>query len=521
MAGATQSLGNQIREEQRSQCQRSTACVLGLSIVSTVIIMSCFPSRGEAPEEPVTPAAAPYESACSAHAQCAGQQGECCPTDTGILMGCCNRINVASEVSPFHGLCYAPTPAKNITVLPTDDYMAPWAQGLWGRGGASRDDLGAIRQMGFRVLRLYGNDPRLSHGDFLMRCKALGLKVVVAISDYPYTQDPNGKCATAPPYSCYTEVREQFGAMLKNGFVLKAKSGAMQYHPAIEAVILINEPELKITYEGQIAKEALSQGYYTKVLLSALDGALSAEKELEITGPKPPFTIVSSFSKCEICKSSVAGNRAGEASVGSYAALGFMYDFVLGALKPQLFDYKPQYDLKGALQNRFLLGFNTQDTSDVICSQVLKPLKDTPLSGLPIWAGEYKAWYQSLPESKVNDFKEDFSRVSSWLGESNSCDGDGAPLQGLSLFEFQVSYYKGSGDHQMTFGIYELGSKQLGSTTKAEETKWEDFPVWCRKQRRSNDGSSWAQAAADVLGGSLRNDDDCPLNTSFEELLQF
>ena len=32
--------------------------------------------------------------------------------------------------------------------------------------------------------------------------------------------------------------------------------------------------------------------YYTKVLLSALDGALSAEKELEITGPKPPFTIV-------------------------------------------------------------------------------------------------------------------------------------------------------------------------------------------------------------------------------------
>ena len=198
--------------------QRSTACVLGLSIVSTVIIMhlglygapanipvniivgwciatgwcrvyillesfyliiknllvrvrrlslnfnlslyiaicqqslrSCFPSRGEAPEEPVTPAAAPYESACSAHvacpkfdgwswgirvpccfrasrvfemkgkrpqvaccdydsdvffpfflrgfhphqvaqpqAQCAGQQGECCPTDTGILMGCCH-----------------------------------------------------------------------------------------------------------------------------------------------------------------------------------------------------------------------------------------------------------------------------------------------------------------------------------------------------------------------------------------------------------------------------------------------
>ena len=33
-------------------------------------LRSCFPSRGEAPEEPVTPAAAPYESACSAHVAC-------------------------------------------------------------------------------------------------------------------------------------------------------------------------------------------------------------------------------------------------------------------------------------------------------------------------------------------------------------------------------------------------------------------------------------------------------------------
>ena len=72
-----------------------------------------------------------------------------------------------------------------------------------------------------------------------------------------------------------------------------------------------------------------------------------------------------------------------------------------GALKPELFDYKPQHDLKEALQNRWALGFNTQDTSeprrhwtkkdyppnppqqwakrateDVICSQVLEPLKD-------------------------------------------------------------------------------------------------------------------------------------------------
>lgn len=427
-------------------------------------------------------------------------------------MGCCSQINAETNLSPFHGMCYAPTPAKNVTTLPTDDYMAKWAQPLWGAGGSNRDDLNAIRQMGFRVLRVYGNDPRLSHVGFLNRCKALGLKVVVAFSDWPYTRDPDGMCATAPPYSCFAEVRQQFSAMLANGFVWRdmKNGGQAQYHPAIEAIILINEPELKITYQGQIAKESLSKGYYTKVLLSALDGALSAESDLKLAGPKPPFTVVHSFSTCESCISSVAGNKAGEVPVGNHAALGFFYDFVLGALKPELFDYKPQHDLKEALQNRWALGFNTQDTSDVICSQVLEPLKDTPLSGLPIWAGEYKAWYQSMPESKVKDFKQDFATVTSWLGQSGSCDGKGAPITGVSLFEFQVSYFKGPGDHQMTFGIYELGSTQLGSTAKAEETTWQDFPVWCRRQRRNNDGDSWAQAAAEVMGGTVLDDSKCP-----------
>ena len=57
------------------------------------------------------------------------------------------------------------------------------------------------------MLRLYGNDPRLSHGDFLSYCQGLGLKVVVAISDFPYTQDSEKKCATAAPYDCFSEVR--------------------------------------------------------------------------------------------------------------------------------------------------------------------------------------------------------------------------------------------------------------------------------------------------------------------------
>lgn len=43
----------------------------------------------------------------------------------------------------------------------------------------------AARLRGFKVLRVYGNDPRLSHEAFLSRCTALGLKVIVA----PWAED--------------------------------------------------------------------------------------------------------------------------------------------------------------------------------------------------------------------------------------------------------------------------------------------------------------------------------------------
>lgn len=79
--------------------------------------------------------------------------------------------------------------------------------------------------------------------------------------------------------------------------------------------------------------------------------------------PQALFLEVHSFSTCTLCKSQTAGNTAGGAQVGSLAALGFMYDFVLGALRPESLGYSAKNDLKAALQNRYMLGFNTQDTS--------------------------------------------------------------------------------------------------------------------------------------------------------------
>ena len=93
----------------------STLCVLGSSVLTTLIIMSlswhiffpmaisqslslsalqscrlAFPAKVVVPaSEPAKPAAKPYPAACSAHTNCADQQEDCCPTNAGILMGCC------------------------------------------------------------------------------------------------------------------------------------------------------------------------------------------------------------------------------------------------------------------------------------------------------------------------------------------------------------------------------------------------------------------------------------------------
>eukprot|EP00913_Durusdinium_trenchii_P019598 g18423.t1 len=61
-----------------------------------------------------------------------------------------------------------------------------------------------------------------------------------------------------------------------------------------------------------------------------------------------------------------------------------------------------------------------------------------------------------------------------------------------------------------------LQRAQLASTAKAEATQWKEFPVWCRKQKRNQQGDSWAQAAAEVVGGSVPSDDSCPSDELLE-----
>merc|ERR1712227_692426 len=90
------------------------------------------------------------------------------------------------------------------------------------------------------------------------------------------------------------------------------------------------------------------------------------------------------------------------------------------------------------------------------------------------------------------------------MGNSPSCGGS---LSGFFIFEYQVSYWKGG--EEMDFGIMELGSNKLGMTNKAEETQWEDYPVWCVRQKRNSEGASWAHTIAEVFGGTSPVEKGC------------
>lgn len=421
--------------------------------------------------------------------------------------------------TPEYGMCYSPEPLKNEAThgenkIYSDDYMGEWAESMW----KTRGDLSIIRKLNMTMVRMYGNDMSMDHSAFLDEADSLGLKVVVAFSDFPYTQDKKGRCALAEPYDCSSEIQDQYEHMLTKGFTRVGGDGNRYYHPAVKAIILVNEPELKFSHEGDIFGASTSKGYYTKALISALDGALAAERSMRIAphGSLPPFTITHSFAACSNCLASTRGNQVRGQSVANLNAIPFMYDFAVAMLAPSTYGYtpNPDGDLRAALQNRFLLGFNTQNQADAICIGSLTPLLNSFLSNVPVWVGEYKATYQAGFKVHTRGFEDDLRGMRAVIdGDMEKVTGHcrkARKLGAVSVFEFQVAYDKGPGDNQMVFGSYELGLTAIGHTEAVERTNWTSYPVYCLRQKRNKFGESWVEPVARVFGGEAHDDSDCP-----------
>lgn len=346
------------------------------------------------------------------------------------------------------GVSYAPVPLRSTRrpqsghPLPDDDFMSNAASALWSADG--RADLAVIESLGANAVRLYGNDAALDKRGFLDEAHRRGLEVLVGISDYPYLQMP-GNCLTTER-NCYMQVRDSYRKNLERGFLVKdPSSGLRTYHPALQTISLMNEPDLKFLPSER-------PGSFLKPILSAFDAVLHLEEELQVAGPMPNLTVTFSFAVCPACPDHGASPAVGQMSVLRDA----MRD-------PAAFGYNTTRDLWGAYVRRFENSVNTANPAGSFNSLFLH-LYDRVFPGVPVFVGEYHA---PQVRNQVADLKEVIALAGN---ESNN-------LKGISFFEFQARYDKGGSE--LAFGLFGLGNRSLGRFALGPKDKSETYHAWC------------------------------------------
>lgn len=348
----------------------------------------------------------------------------------------------------LRGISYGPSPLKKPAKLPNDDFMAPDAKALWGSSG--RGDLAIMQAVGANAVRLYGNDPGLSHTEFLDEAQQQGLKVIPGMSDYPYTQ-MQGSCISTG-FNCFKQLKEQYALNLKNGFLASEDA----YHPALHTIIVINEPDLKIPGITQPNK-------FCKAIISAIDGMLDAEKDAGVTKNLVNFTATMSFGICSACKGS-----SGKPSLGQ------MLNLRAAMLNPESVNYTAKNDLAAFYKTRFTNSFNTNNPARDIGPLFLNKYEEV-FTDVPVFIGEYHA-----PRF---DTKKDMAQIMEIAEQSQV-------LTGVAFFEFQVRYDKGGSE--MDFGMFGLGPTSVASFTYFGE----QFEAWCLTSVEDMVSKSYSVASA-------------------------
>lgn len=341
------------------------------------------------------------------------------------------------------GICYAPVPIKVAgQVIPDDDFMSEDTQLLWGPEG--RGDLSIMAALGANALRLYGNDPRLSHSAFLEEAARQNLDVTVGLSDYPYIQMP-GNCITTG-YDCYSQIKDQYTKSLANGFL----SSFATYHHALKTIILVNEPDLK--FEGVFQALPGNPKHFCKAILSAFDALLDAEKEAYVQGPVPNVTVAFSSGPCKKCRDP------------DWPAVGQMLELKRAMQDPSSVNYTARNPLWEVYQKRFVNSFNTQNPA-IDLRPIFLDTYDSNFQGTPIFISEFHspAWFnQNLDLKSVLQLAANESTL----------------FMGVHFFEFQVRYDKGGYEKQ--FGIFGLGNELAAAQLFQIQTS--TYNSWCLKR---------------------------------------
>mmetsp|Transcript_124730 Transcript_124730/g.313648 ORF Transcript_124730/g.313648 Transcript_124730/m.313648 type:complete len:760 (+) Transcript_124730:68-2347(+) len=364
---------------------------------------------------------------------------------------------MAADATPeskiMKGISYGPFPSKT-TVYGRhviDDFMSDYAKPLWGQRG--RGDLELMQNMGVNTVRMYGNNPEERHGDFLDEAQRLNMKVIPGISFYPYTQSPDDACAlphstAASNNDCYNVIRTYYKQNLQNGFL---QNGA--YHPAIDSVIVMNEPELNI---GNFAN-TVHPSYFIKAMLSAIDGMLSAEKDMRVRNPQVRFTVTFSFATCPLCQTPIGVQP-------NVPGMAQMLELKRGIENPELFGYTPKNDLKSFYATRFYNSFNSKNSAKQLQTMFFNPyaisFPTMDVAVLEFHQPDYGGAQQPVDQA------EDLQQMMEMTRNSDQ-------LIGFSFFEWQVRSDKGG--TETSFGMFDLGDYRITTLEYYGHT----YNVWC------------------------------------------
>lgn len=330
---------------------------------------------------------------------------------------------------PLRGIAYGALPCTEPGCAATgwvnEDMLQEAYSKQWGAEG--RDDLNTMVKLGANAVRLYhsfGLDVKHDHGGFLERAQELGLNVMPGY----HTEAVHLKC---PDFDCF----EFWKSATLQGFQRGFQTGD-QWHPAVSALILLNEPDFFGGYPNCAPSGAWCR---VKALLSALDGVLAAEREAGVQAGRVRLTVTWSFGMMP----SIDGKEGGPGLFG-------FEDTVAGMADPSLANYTPRSShaqLQEAYNTRWAHGVNTQAPWSFV-KQVIGGKYANLFSPIPWYIGEYGANGQSF-ETIQGDL-EDMQRTA----EDPSND-----FMGAAFFQFQTAHFKGGSE--LNFGLFQLGSETL------------------------------------------------------------
>jgi len=326
----------------------------------------------------------------------------------------------STETYAMKGISYGASPLKTTGVrLTDDDFMTDITGAMWDSWG--RGDLDVLESMGVNTLRMYGNDLNYSHRSFLDGALKRGMDVIVGLSDWGFIQGPDP--CDKNGWHCFQQVYDAYTSNLLKGFTIKNYT---MYHPALKALIISNEPDLKVHPRQQVCR----------AMVTSLDAILQAEKDLNVTENPIAFTVTFSFA--------AFGRKA--PGLGQMEEL---YDCVKHPTRAPT-NYTPKNDILTAYKQRWVNSFNTAAPGHVVQELMLDKYKKSIFQSkeikLPIFIGEYHS---------VNvGAKDDLPIL------VHSALSSKYPFYlGYNFFEFSVRYDKGGSEEK--FGMFAYGNCPL------------------------------------------------------------